>query len=131
MIVRTGWRIIERGSDWRFTKLIAGGAAYNAFGWVSQGTWIFLQGCAVWVVHHGPAAASAAPLRPLDYLGVAVWAVGLFVEHTADMQKTRWNKAYSSGQQKTWLAEGVRAMPCGPQILSLVLSGSCARFQSC
>ena len=32
IIVRTGWRIIERGSDWRFTKLIAGGAAYNAFG---------------------------------------------------------------------------------------------------
>lgn len=58
-----GWRIIQRGSDWRFTKLVEGGPAYNVFGWVSQGTWIFLQGMAIWVVQHGPLQASNAPVR--------------------------------------------------------------------
>jgi hypothetical protein len=38
-----GWRILKRGSDWRFKKLMSC-AAYNCFGWISQGTWIFLQG---------------------------------------------------------------------------------------
>eukprot|EP01044_Picomonas_judraskeda_P000753 COSAG03_NODE_36_length_17658_cov_56.766900_10_plen_626_part_00 len=57
-----GWRIIQRGSDWRFTKLIEGGPAYNVFGWVSQGTWIFLQGMAIWVVHHGPDGTSNSPV---------------------------------------------------------------------
>jgi hypothetical protein len=40
--------------------------AYNVFGWVSQGTWIFLQGMAVWVVHHGPPGTSDAPVSLLN-----------------------------------------------------------------
>ena len=63
-----GWRIIQRGSDWRFTKLVEGGPAYNVFGWVCQGTWIFLQGMAIWVVHHGPDGTSNAPVS-----GFRVW----------------------------------------------------------
>jgi steroid 5-alpha reductase family enzyme len=44
-----------------------------------------------------------------DKLGVLVWLCGMCIEHTADMQKTRWNSKHKSGQQKTWLAEGLWA----------------------
>ena len=44
-----GWRIFQRGSDWRFEKLMHG-AAYNAFGWIYQGSWIFLTGMCVWLL---------------------------------------------------------------------------------
>ena len=116
-----GWRIFNRGSDWRFEKLMSE-PCYNLFGWVSQGTWIFLQGAALWLLHHRPALAGSLPvnasgngvapelLQPLaatDLLGALVFLVGLAVEHTADMQKTAWNAATPSGQQKTWLAAGL------------------------
>eukprot|EP00937_MAST-01D_sp_MAST-1D-sp2_P002572 g2572.t1 len=98
-----GWRIFARGSDWRFDKLM-GGACYNAFGWVSQGTWIFLQGAAVWAAH---GADDGTRLGSLDALGAAVWAAGLAIEHVADMQKTRANAAVRSGRQRTWLDTGL------------------------
>ena len=45
-----GIRIFVRGSDWRFVKLMSG-ASYNFFGWVCQGSWIFLQGLCIWLAH--------------------------------------------------------------------------------
>ena len=72
-----GWRILARGSDWRFTKLMSE-PAYNFFGWLSQGTWIFLQGLSVWLVH---AAPPGDDLGALDVVGAAVWAMGLLLEH--------------------------------------------------
>jgi len=99
-----GRRIFVRGSDWRFEKLM-NGAAYNFFGWVCQGTWIFLQGMCLWVVH--TASGDDTPLGTVDYVGVAVWAAGLTLEHVADLQKSSWNATTKSGQQKTWLATGV------------------------
>ena len=101
-----GIRIFIRGSDWRFTKLM-GGSAYNAFGWVCQGTWIFLQGFCLWACHTAPAEAAHAPLTPVDYIGALVCILGLVIEHTSDMQKSRWNAKYTSGAQKTWLNEGL------------------------
>mmetsp|Transcript_17952 Transcript_17952/g.33377 ORF Transcript_17952/g.33377 Transcript_17952/m.33377 type:complete len:348 (+) Transcript_17952:39-1082(+) len=100
-----GWRIMVRGSDWRFDKLMKE-PAYNCFGWVSQGTWIFLQGFAVWHTHH-IAPASDAPLDWCSYLGIAVWAAGLTTEHVADMQKTAWNANTKSGRQTSWMREGL------------------------
>ncbi|GMI36809.1 hypothetical protein TrRE_jg6772 [Triparma retinervis] len=97
-----GWRIMKRGSDWRFDKLMKA-PAYNCFGWVSQGTWIFLQGMCVWKSHVG----EGFELNTLMFVGVVVWAVGLFFEHTADMQKTRWNASIRSGQQRAWISEGL------------------------
>ncbi len=103
-----GWRIFSRGSDWRFDKLMIE-PCYNAFGWVSQGTWIFLQGMCVWLCHTRPAPseASGPELNALDWVGVIVFAVGLCVETVADVQKTRWNAANGSGRQKSWIRVGL------------------------
>ena len=97
-----GWRIMKRGSDWRFDKLMKA-PAYNCFGWVSQGTWIFLQGMCVWKSHVG----EGGTLSAFNCVGIVVWAVGISIEHTADMQKTRWNENIRSGRQSTWISEGL------------------------
>merc|ERR1712187_992667 len=34
-------------------------------------------------------------------------AAGIFLEHIADQQKTRWNAQTPSGKQETWLQTGV------------------------
>eukprot|EP00928_Gymnodinium_smaydae_P027386 TRINITY_DN21198_c0_g2_i1.p1 TRINITY_DN21198_c0_g2~~TRINITY_DN21198_c0_g2_i1.p1 ORF type:complete len:691 (-),score=44.93 TRINITY_DN21198_c0_g2_i1:383-2404(-) len=99
-----GWRIFVRGSDFRFDKLMEA-PAYNAFGWVSQGTWIFLQGACTWALNHRE--FSQLPLGFLDYSGVAVALAGLTIEHQADMQKTRWNAKFRSGEQTTFCREGL------------------------
>ena len=55
-------RIVRRGGrDWRFDKLVKGGA-YNAFGWVSQGTWIWLNGFCLWLLAGDSASAAITPL---------------------------------------------------------------------
>ncbi|GMH86398.1 hypothetical protein TL16_g10525 [Triparma laevis f. inornata] len=101
-----GWRIMSRGSDWRFDKLMEA-PAYNCFGWVAQGTWIFLQGFAIWHTHHIAPAQSDVWGDWRSYLGIVVWAVGMGCEHTADMQKTAWNAKTKSGRQTTWIREGL------------------------
>jgi steroid 5-alpha reductase family enzyme len=58
---------------------------------VSLFTVFLLQGALVWVVSlpvQG-AAGQDGGLGPLDFLGVAVWAVGLFFEATGDAQLAR------------------------------------------
>eukprot|EP01044_Picomonas_judraskeda_P000752 COSAG03_NODE_36_length_17658_cov_56.766900_9_plen_152_part_00 len=52
---------------------------------------------------------STHQINNLDMLGVLVWLCGMCIEHTADMQKSRWNSKYASNQQKTWLASGLWA----------------------
>ena len=178
-----GIRIFVRGSDWRFEKLMSG-AAYNLFGWVCQGTWIFLTGLCVWLCHAAPAETASTPLNPLDYAGATVAVIGIAIAHVrrcptlsvccvralvasirwhnglfrmgssccrlasavrparsaiavpaspsspfclplpilraaarahfararlqiADMQKSKWNRKYESGMQKTWIEEGL------------------------
>ena len=73
-----------------------------------------MQGMAVWVLHAGVTSSpgSTTPELPLDIFdaaGTLVWALGLAIEHVADMQKTRWNANTKSGQQRTWLADGLWA----------------------
>jgi steroid 5-alpha reductase family enzyme len=70
--------------------------AYNAFGWVSQGTWIFLQGACLWHVHHS--ATAQGELGALDVVGIVIFFAGLVTEHVADMQKTAFNAEIKSGR---------------------------------
>ena len=100
-----GIRIFVRGSDWRFVKLMHG-QAYNLFGWVCQGSWIFLQGVCLWVCHQST-TESNTPLNSIDYLGALVMLLGLAIEHVADMQKSKWNSQFKSGMQKAWLQTGL------------------------
>lgn len=63
------------------------------FWWVSLVTVFLLQGGILWFVswplQAGSADSSQAPLGPLDALGVALYAVGLFFEAVGDWQLAR------------------------------------------
>jgi steroid 5-alpha reductase family enzyme len=113
-----GMRIFVRGSDWRFEKLMDG-AAYNAFGWICQGTWIFLTGMCVWLCH---AAAATAPLGILDYLGAAIALSGVAISHVADLQKSKFNANTKSGMQKTWIQTGLWAWSRHPNYFGEIVA---------
>lgn len=53
--------------------------------------------------------ATRAQINMYDVLGAVVWMCGMVIEHTADMQKSRWNCKHKSDQQKSWLAQGLWA----------------------
>ena len=116
-----GIRIFVRGSDWRFDKLLHG-AAYSLFGWVCQGTWIFLTGLCVWLCHAAPRAAAAAPINFADWLGVHLALAGIGIAHISDMQKTSWNAQYASGAQKKWIDVGLWAWSRHPNYFGEILA---------
>jgi steroid 5-alpha reductase family enzyme len=101
-------RILIRGSDFRFDKLVKGNHGYNLFCWCSQATWIWLQGFCIWSLNTASAGGSTArPLGLLDLAGFAIAAHGLLIEHMADVQKSTHNKKIPSGGHKGWLAKGL------------------------
>ena len=80
-----GYRVIVRGRDFRFDKLITD-PSYNLFGWTSGGTWCFFNGFCVWSLalsSHTP----APPLDMLDIVGAFVFVCGFGLEIIADLQK--------------------------------------------
>lgn len=100
-----GYRVLVRGSDWRFDKLNMA-KAYQLFGWTSGGTWCWANGFCLW---HVADARQAAPLGLPDYLGLAIFAFGILFELMADIQKYRFNAAHPSGSNKRWIASGLWA----------------------
>ena len=102
-----GYRVIVRGSDWRFDKLITE-RAYNLFGWTSGGTWCFFNGFCLWLLADCVASASN-DLSTVHYVGMAVFAFGLLVESTSDIQKYRFNQAFKSDQNSNWIDTGLWA----------------------
>lgn len=66
-------RILVRGSDWRFDKLIKA-PAYNFFGWVCQGSWVWLQGFCLWSLNASDPEFAARPIGASDVAAAAVWA---------------------------------------------------------
>ena len=99
------YRIVARGSDWRFDKLNLA-RAYQFFGWTSGGTWCWANGFCLW---HLADADQSAPLGALDALGLALFALGLLFETTADVQKYAFNAAHPAGTNKRWIASGLWA----------------------
>lgn len=108
--IRLGWflfhRILVRGSDWRFNKLITE-PCYNGFCWVCQGTWVWLQGMCLWTLNASPPEFAAESLSWIDAVGLGMWAIGLCIEVAADHQKSKWNHGIPSNSQKTWIDVGL------------------------
>jgi len=82
-------KLRERGEDPRYGEWRARHGA--RFPLVSLATVFLLQGALVWVVSLPLQGAAGEPgaLGPLDALGAAVWAVGLFFEAIGDRQLAR------------------------------------------
>ncbi|KAI0734248.1 DUF1295-domain-containing protein [Fomitopsis betulina] len=84
-------RAFKAGGDSRFDEVKNQPAKFTAF-WMAQATWVFIVGLPVYLVNTLPAAAHP-PLRPLDYLSVALFTGSWIFEILADRQKTEWRRA--------------------------------------
>jgi steroid 5-alpha reductase family enzyme len=113
-----GWRIVVRGSDFRFDKLVTN-RSYNLFGWTSGGTWCVLNGTCLWLLADHASAVSSrdTPNIALMLIGIFVFVLGITVETTADVQKSIFNSLCHSGSQKTWIQSGLWAYSRHPNYL--------------
>lgn len=62
-----------------------------------QATWITLTALPVWLVNTTPRVLQPG-LRPLDFLGLTVWALGMGLEVIADREKSAWREEKSQGK---------------------------------
>ena len=91
LTVYLAWRNIGKGEDYRYVTMREKWG--RRFPLVSLGTVFLLQGALMWVVslpiQAGQVADSPSGLIWLDYVGVLLWAVGLFFETAGDLQLAR------------------------------------------
>jgi len=101
-------RFLERGEDWRFIRA-RNYPGFHFFTWTCQGLWCFLQAHAVLALNHvnGPMGESHAFGSSMDYLGIFLWGIGLFIEAKADSQKLNFVRKYPFRQTRLWIDEGL------------------------
>jgi steroid 5-alpha reductase family enzyme len=78
------WRNLGKGEDFRYQAMRRRHG--DRFALVSLGTVFGLQGLLMWLVSLPVQAASGSPLTVLDWIGVAVWLVGISFETIGDVQ---------------------------------------------
>ncbi|RME97198.1 MAG: DUF1295 domain-containing protein, partial [Chloroflexi bacterium] len=79
-----------KGEDYRYQEFRRNGGP--AWWWQSYFKVFILQGVIMWIVSAPLLVAQSggpAGLTPLDYLGVAVWAIGFYFEAAGDFQLAR------------------------------------------
>ena len=107
------FRVIARGSDWRFAKLSHGNLftrnhGYHMFGWTSGGLWSWLNFFCVWQLADVDGKADAShPLGIIDAAGLFIFAAGFVLEIVSDFQKYAHNARYASGKSPTWIETGM------------------------
>lgn len=100
-------RMLERGEDWRFVKA-RNYPGFHFFTWTSQGVWCYLQAQAILCLHHKSSLDHPEPLgTPSDYAGLIIWAVGLIIETTADLQKLDYVRRNPDRATRKWIDEGL------------------------
>lgn len=127
LLAFVGYRVIIRGSDFRFDKLNAYGQAYSFFAWTSGGTWCFMNFFALWRLADLNPGDTSGKLDALDLLGFFLFAFGLGIETVADLQKYSFNASFASGNNKKWISSGLWSWSrhpnyCGEILLWLGLS---------
>lgn len=104
-----GYRVLVRGSDWRFDKLITS-FAYNLFGWTSGGTWCFFNCFCLWQLASSTHDdVGRDDLIFSDYIGIVIFTIGFSIEIMSDLQKYSFNANYSSGTNNSWIESGLWA----------------------
>ena len=122
LVVFVGYRVVVRGRDFRFDKLMRG-RAYAFFAYTAGGIWCWANGFCLWVVASVDAAADTQqrppwPLFPsargpmgwvsaFDIVGFTLFSSGLAVEMVADIQKYRFNAAHASGANANFIDVGL------------------------
>ena len=85
------WRNIGKGEDYRYRAMRK--RYGDRFPLISYGTVFLLQGALMWVVSL-PVQAGQVPGSPdgliwLDFVGIALWLIGIFFETVGDIQLAR------------------------------------------
>lgn len=80
-------RVRAAGADDRFDEIKRNPIVFLRV-WILQGLWVSLTASAAWIAISS-AAHAREPLNWVSIVGVALWAVGLGIEVTADVQKSR------------------------------------------
>lgn len=117
LVAFVGYRVVVRGGDFRFDRLIKA-HAYNFFGWTSGGTWCFINPFCLWYSAEFGAITS---LDVVDYVGIAVFTLGLAIETVSDIQKYRFNQNHMSGQNSRWIDSGLWAYSRHPNYCGEIL----------
>lgn len=94
------YRIRKTGKDSRFDTMRSNFWAFGKF-------WL-LQGVSVWVIMLAASLVFAAPahaISTVSIIGVAVWALGLLIEATADAQKYEFNA--NPKNKGVWIDKGL------------------------
>ena len=87
-----GIRNIGKGEDFRYVQWRK--ESGKNWWWVSLLRVFFLQGVLLWIISSlfVPAFLTGGGLQFLDYIGIALWAIGLFFEAVGDFQLMRFKK---------------------------------------
>ncbi|CAO1620340.1 unnamed protein product [Parajaminaea phylloscopi] len=89
-------RIQKEGKDSRFDGIRESPAKF--FGaWMMQATWITFTALPVWLINTMPRTLHPG-FRPLDYIGLSVWLLGMGLEVIADREKSAWREAKNAGK---------------------------------
>ncbi|OWZ16956.1 Plasma membrane protein [Phytophthora megakarya] len=81
-------RVLKRGKDERFDEMRANCMAFFGF-WVFQILWVFLVSFPVILANSCNKIDNFG--EPRDYVGIALWAIGMMVENAADTSKSAFN----------------------------------------
>lgn len=92
-------RILSWGEDRRFDKIRKSIQSLVTF-WSLQGVWVWVVSLPVLLAN---ASTANPPLGKLDYVGWAVYAIGLLTETVADFQKLKSN----SSADRKWMHTGL------------------------
>lgn len=81
-------RILRDGKDGRFDEIKPNFLRFLNV-WNIQALWVFVTAYAVLIAN---ATTSERGLGPLDYVGLAIWVLGMGIEALADHQKSVWRE---------------------------------------
>jgi len=123
LLVFVVYRVVVRGSDWRFDKLSRGtfstrNHGYHLFGWTSGGTWCWVNFFCLWQIADGDKGGA---LDAIDALGLAVFLSGFLLEIVADIQKYSHNAKHASGKSPTWIDSGAWSVSRHPNYVGEVV----------
>jgi steroid 5-alpha reductase family enzyme len=82
-------RIMRDGKDDRFDEIKKNFVRF-LIAWTLQGLWVYLTAYAVFIVNSN--GNTEDNIKPLEIVGLVIWALGFGIEVIADRQKTVWRK---------------------------------------
>lgn len=62
-----------------------------------QATWITVTALPVWLVNTTPRNLQPG-FKPLDFVGLSIWLLGMGLEVYADREKSAWREAKNAGK---------------------------------